>query len=140
MEAIADAFGRLERPPAALDALNECMGHVPEKSLRLLAQVRYAEALSMEKIAAAMRVGVAAAYKALARLRSKLRDCVAPPSNPRRMIMDDTARLQELIRSIPRWRRRPKGRRTDALDQPAPGGRQSLLPPRVLTLCWRILA
>jgi RNA polymerase sigma-70 factor, ECF subfamily len=76
VEALANAFAQLEEPrPAALDALEECMKRVPEKSARLL-RMRYADALSMEKIAAAARIGVAAGYKAMARLRAKLRDCV----------------------------------------------------------------
>jgi RNA polymerase sigma-70 factor (ECF subfamily) len=76
IDALADAFGRLEQPrAAALDALEECMRRVPQKSIQLL-RLRYDDALSMEKIATSSGTGVAAVYKALARLRSRLRDCV----------------------------------------------------------------
>jgi DNA-directed RNA polymerase specialized sigma24 family protein len=51
------------------------MRRVPEKSLHLL-RLRYDNALSTEKIAVEAGTGVAAVYKSLARLRSKLRDCV----------------------------------------------------------------
>ena len=76
MQAIADAFAKLERKsPAAVDALEECLQAVPEKSRRIL-QMRYVESRSIVEISAFAGIAVAAAYKALARLRERLRDCV----------------------------------------------------------------
>jgi RNA polymerase sigma-70 factor, ECF subfamily len=76
MQAVSDAFAKLERrSPAAFDALEECLQSVPAKSRRLL-QMRYVESRSIEDISAFAGVAVAAAYKVLARLRGRLRGCV----------------------------------------------------------------
>jgi RNA polymerase sigma-70 factor, ECF subfamily len=76
MQAISDAFSTLERgSPAAFEDLEACLQSVPEKSRRLL-QMRYVESQSIEEISTFAGVAVAAAYKVLARLRERLRDCV----------------------------------------------------------------
>ena len=76
LEAIVEAFDRCEEPAsAAAQALERCLETLPEKSRRLLA-IRYEEALPVSDIAA--RVGVLSdgVYKALARLRDRVEDCV----------------------------------------------------------------
>jgi RNA polymerase sigma-70 factor, ECF subfamily len=76
VEAIVEAFNRRDEPaPVALDVLEKCLEAIPEKSRRLLG-MRYAEALSVGDIAARSGVAAAGIYKALARLRERLEDCV----------------------------------------------------------------
>jgi len=75
--ALLDAFNRTEHDDAAprLDALRECLRELPEKARRLLAQ-RYQLLRKPAEIAAHLKTTRDAVYKALARTRIRLRDCI----------------------------------------------------------------
>jgi RNA polymerase sigma-70 factor, ECF subfamily len=76
IQAIADAFTALEqRRPLAGHALNECLLKLPEKSRRIL-KLRYSESHTVPQIASILGAHEAMIYKALARLRERLRKCV----------------------------------------------------------------
>jgi RNA polymerase sigma-70 factor, ECF subfamily len=76
MQAISDAFAKLERKsPAALDALEECVHALPEKSREIL-QMRYAESRDIDELSAFAGVSQTGIYKTLARLRKRLHDCI----------------------------------------------------------------
>jgi RNA polymerase sigma-70 factor (ECF subfamily) len=76
VQAISDAFAAVERHPTeAADALAECVKEVPEKLRRLL-NLRYTESRSIKEIASMVGGAEMAIYKALARLRERLRKCV----------------------------------------------------------------
>ncbi len=76
VEAVVEAFARQEGPaPVALDALEKCLEAIPEKSRRLL-DMRYEQSLSVGEIAKRNGVAATGIYKALARLRQRLEDCV----------------------------------------------------------------
>jgi RNA polymerase sigma-70 factor (ECF subfamily) len=76
VQAIADAFTAVERHPTeTADALAECLKQLPEK-LRHLLDLRYTESHSIKEIASMIGGAEMAIYKALARLRDRLRKCV----------------------------------------------------------------
>jgi RNA polymerase sigma-70 factor (ECF subfamily) len=76
VQAISDAFAVVEKHPTeAADALAMCLKEVPEKLQRLL-NLRYTESHSIREIAAMLGGAEMAIYKALARLRERLRKCV----------------------------------------------------------------
>ena len=76
VEAILAAFNRTERhAPDRLDALRECVEKLPGKSRQLLAH-RYERSLKPDEIAELLRGTREAVYKALARIRTKLEDCI----------------------------------------------------------------
>lgn len=76
IEAILEAFDRTEaETPPRLEALTHCLEKLPEKSRRLL-EHRYGDAMRPEEIAAKLRNSRDAVYKALARIRTKLEDCI----------------------------------------------------------------
>lgn len=77
---LAEAAERIESRPApgveaGLEALEHCLGKLPEKSRRLLI-LRYGEAEPLEAIARQLRLSRDAIYQALGRLRRRLRDCM----------------------------------------------------------------
>jgi RNA polymerase sigma-70 factor, ECF subfamily len=76
MQAISDAFAKLERKsPAALDTLEECVGALPKKSRDIL-RMRYAESRDIDEVSAFAGATQTGVYKALARLRKRLQECV----------------------------------------------------------------
>ena len=76
MEAILAAFDRTEKDASQrLDALRECVKHLDEKSRQLLSY-RYRESMKPDKIATLLNRTREAVYKALARIRTKLEDCI----------------------------------------------------------------
>ena len=76
IEAVREAFDRTEAQASPrLDALRLCVESLPQKSRRLL-ETRYGEGRKPEQIARQLRSTRDAVYKALARLRAKLEDCI----------------------------------------------------------------
>ncbi len=76
IQAVVEAFDqhRLNSSEAA-DALDQCLEQLPPESRQVL-NGWYAEAWSIERIAGQLGCTAAAAYKMLARLRSRLLECV----------------------------------------------------------------
>lgn len=64
-------------PPAGerLDALRECLGLMPEASIRLL-KLRYFEGHGCGEVARRLGIGLDAVYKRVSRLHESLRTCV----------------------------------------------------------------
>jgi RNA polymerase sigma-70 factor (ECF subfamily) len=76
VEAVLAAYDRTEaRDSPSIDALEECVGKLPERSRHLLA-LRYRESLKLADIARAVRSTEDAVHKALARIRAWLEECV----------------------------------------------------------------
>ena len=76
MQAILDAFDRQEAGLSAeADALEHCLKPLTEKSRHLL-KLRYSDALGVKELAEQLGLTAAAAFKALARLRHSLRECI----------------------------------------------------------------
>jgi RNA polymerase sigma-70 factor (ECF subfamily) len=76
IEAVLDAYEvRQQRAHPALDALERCLKPLPQKSLEMLS-MRYGQSWTVREIAEAIGSNIAAVHKALARLRSRLLDCV----------------------------------------------------------------
>jgi len=76
VDAILAAFDRTAADVSPrLDALRECVDELPERPRRLLA-FRYQHALSPAEIARRLESTRDAVYKALARLRARLEDCI----------------------------------------------------------------
>jgi RNA polymerase sigma-70 factor (ECF subfamily) len=74
--AVLDAYDRTEKTAApGADALEECLGHLPDKSRKLLA-LRYEQSLRLEAIAETVQSTLEAVQKALSRIRMRLADCV----------------------------------------------------------------
>jgi len=74
--ALLEAFDRTEsQAPPKLDALRACIEELPEKARRLLAH-RYQLLLKPDEIARRLETTRDAVYKALARTRIRLRDCI----------------------------------------------------------------
>jgi RNA polymerase sigma-70 factor (ECF subfamily) len=74
--AILEAFDRTEsEAPAKLDALRACVDELPAKARRLLAD-RYQLLLKPGEIAKRLKTTRDAVYKALARTRIRLRECI----------------------------------------------------------------
>jgi len=81
---LAEAAERSDsRPAPGFEALEHCLGKLPEKSRRLLT-LRYGQAQPMEAIAAEIRATQAAVYQALSRLRRRLRECMERYLAPRK--------------------------------------------------------
>lgn len=73
---LADAADRSEsRLAPGFEALEHCLGKLPEKSRHLLS-LRYSRSQPLAAIAAEIRATQAAVYQALSRLRRRLRDCM----------------------------------------------------------------
>ncbi|MCL4206481.1 MAG: sigma-70 family RNA polymerase sigma factor [Pirellulaceae bacterium] len=73
---LVEAADRSEsRPVPAFEALEHCLGQLPEKSRRLLT-LRYSQSQPLAAIAAELRATQTAVYQALSRLRRRLRDCM----------------------------------------------------------------
>jgi len=76
VEAILAAFNRTEEDASLrIEALRECVRGLPAKSKQLLSY-RYEQSLTGDKIAAIIKASRDAVYKALARIRTGLADCV----------------------------------------------------------------
>jgi RNA polymerase sigma-70 factor (ECF subfamily) len=76
VRAILDAFDRHESGMSdEAEALESCLRPLPEKSRRLL-KLRYGDALGVKELADRLHMSAAAAFKALARLRQSLRECI----------------------------------------------------------------
>jgi len=76
LDAVLQAFDRTEEEASPrLEALRVCVSRLPEKSRRLL-EYRYGEAMRPDEIAERLKRRRDAIYKALARLRSKLEECI----------------------------------------------------------------
>jgi RNA polymerase sigma-70 factor (ECF subfamily) len=76
VQAISDAFATVDKHPTdAADALAQCLKEVPDKLRRLL-ELRYNDSHSIKEIASIVGGAEVAIYKALARLRGRLRECV----------------------------------------------------------------
>ena len=76
VEAILAAFDRTEQDASPrLDALRRCIDGLPDKSRQLLSY-RYEHSLKPDRIAALLNRTRDAVYKALARIRMRLQDCV----------------------------------------------------------------
>lgn len=73
---LAEAADRRESHPApGFEALEHCLGKLPEKSRHLLT-LRYSRAQPLAAIAAEFRATQAAVYQALSRLRRRLQVCM----------------------------------------------------------------
>ena len=73
---LVEAADRSEsRPAPGFEALEHCLGKLPEKSRRLLT-LRYSQTQPLAAIAAEFRATQTAVYQALSRLRRRLRDCM----------------------------------------------------------------
>ena len=76
VEAILAAFDRTEEDASLrIEALRECVQGLPAKSQQLLSY-RYEQSLKPDKIAVLIKASRDAVYKALARIRTGLADCV----------------------------------------------------------------
>ncbi|MFW6108737.1 MAG: sigma-70 family RNA polymerase sigma factor [bacterium] len=76
VDAIREAFDSSEaQTPARLDALRACLDELPEKARQLLAY-RYRLSLTPKEIAQRIEGTRDAVYKALARTRMRLQDCI----------------------------------------------------------------
>ena len=76
IQAVVDAAdGEESRTLPRLDALEQCVERLPERS-RGLIDLRYGESLTLEQIAQELRSTADAVHKALSRLRLRLEDCV----------------------------------------------------------------
>ena len=77
MQALLEAFDRIENRSDSRrqEALEECIGRLPEKS-RDLVKLRYHDELKPEHIAQRTDRSIAAVYQALSRIRSLLEDCI----------------------------------------------------------------
>ena len=84
VDAILDAFNRSEADVSPrLDALRACLDELPEKARRLL-EYRYQLSLTPREISRRIEGTRDAVYKALARVRMRLQDCIR-----RRMALGD---------------------------------------------------
>jgi len=73
---LAEAADRSEsRLAPGFEALEHCLGKLPEKSRDLLT-LRYGQSQPLAAIAAEIRATQAAVYQALSRLRRRLRECM----------------------------------------------------------------
>ena len=73
---LAEAADRSEsRLAPGFEALEHCLGKLPEKSRHLLT-LRYGQSQPLAAIAAEIRATQAAVYQALSRLRRRLRECM----------------------------------------------------------------
>lgn len=73
---LAEAADRSEsRLAPGFEALEHCLGKLPEKSRHLLT-LRYGQSQPLAAIAAEIRAAQAAVYQALSRLRQRLRECM----------------------------------------------------------------
>jgi RNA polymerase sigma-70 factor (ECF subfamily) len=76
LQAVAEAYDRTEATRTAhADALQHCVGQLPEKSRRLLA-LRYEQALKLHQMSELLETTTDAVHKALSRIRDKLWECV----------------------------------------------------------------
>ncbi len=76
IQMLAEAAEQAQAQPAlSFEALDHCLGRLPEKSRRLLA-LRYRQSQKLGAIAAEFRTTTTAIYQALSRLRSRLRECM----------------------------------------------------------------
>ncbi len=76
IQAILDAYERTEaRADVMGEAPERCLDDLPEKSRRLLA-LRYDEGLTLGEVARRVGSTLDAVHKALARLRTRLQECV----------------------------------------------------------------
>lgn len=76
VEAILDAFDRTEADASArMDALRACLDELPQKARDLLAH-RYEGEHKPGEIAGLLHTTRDAVYKALARIRTRLHDCI----------------------------------------------------------------
>jgi RNA polymerase sigma-70 factor (ECF subfamily) len=76
IQAILDAYERTEAAASARgEALRRCLEHLPPRSRRLLA-LRYEKALRLGEIAREVGSTLDAVHKALARIRTRLQECV----------------------------------------------------------------
>jgi len=76
IDAILGGYNRTEEDaPIQIDALRKCMKDLPDRSRQLLVY-RYEQSLKAEGIAKRVKSTRDAVYKALARLRTALADCI----------------------------------------------------------------
>ena len=76
VEAILAAFDRTEDGASSrIEGLRECVQGLPPRSQQLLSY-RYEHSLNCDKIASLIKASRDAVYKALARIRMRLADCV----------------------------------------------------------------
>lgn len=74
--AILDAFDRRGDGSSEVgDALDDCLQELPRQSYQIL-MLRYRDALDVKELAPHVNLSAPAAYKTLARLRQRLRECV----------------------------------------------------------------
>lgn len=89
------------RPAPGFEALEHCLGKLPEKSRRLLS-LRYSQALSLEAIAAVLGATHTAVYQCLSRLRRRLRVCMEQYLAAQRASLDGPLRSQECSTTTPK--------------------------------------
>jgi RNA polymerase sigma-70 factor (ECF subfamily) len=76
IQMIVEAAERAETSPTlSLEALEHCIGGLPDEYRRLLA-LRYTQGRSVDSIAAELNRTADSIYQALSRLRRRLRDCM----------------------------------------------------------------